>query len=98
MGPAKKLKVASVLDANVYGSYHPKSRDTKLAYRTLLLLVQERLGDHPPEILYGAAEEVLGVLKNEHMRVRCLLPLFHRAGRWDHGSRQDGSTSDGMAC
>ena len=39
--PAKKAKVASVLDADTYGTaYHPKSRETKLAYRALLLYIQ----------------------------------------------------------
>ena len=38
--PAKRTKAASVLDAEAYVTYHPKSRDTKLAYRSLLLFVQ----------------------------------------------------------
>jgi hypothetical protein len=42
-GAVKRAKVASVLDADVYGTlYHPKSRETKLAYRAILLFVQVR--------------------------------------------------------
>ena len=58
-----------MLEADVYGAYHPKSRETKAAYRDLLLHVQARLGDQPPEVLYGAAEEVLAVLKDDTKKV-----------------------------
>jgi pre-mRNA-splicing helicase BRR2 len=62
--------VNSVLEADMYGSYQPKSRETRQAYQVLLQMVQARLGDHPTDILYGAAEEVLSVLKDDELRVR----------------------------
>ena len=70
MGPAKKSRIASVLEADVYGRYHPKSRETRDAHQALLQRVQARLGDHAPDILYSAADEVLDVLKDAEMRVR----------------------------
>jgi hypothetical protein len=68
--PAKQARVQSVLEADKYGSYQPKSRETRDAYAQLLQMVQSRLGDYPTEILYGAAEEVLTVLKDNGKRVR----------------------------
>lgn len=72
--PTKRPRVETVLEADKYGAYQPKSRETREAYAQLLQMVQTRLGDHPPEVLYGAAEEVLAVLKDEEKRVR---PLSH---------------------
>lgn len=63
-----------MLEADKFGSYQPKSRETRDAYGILLQMVQSRLGDYPTEILYGAAEEVLTVLKDDNKRV-CTLPL-----------------------
>lgn len=68
--PAKRARVQTVLEADKYGTYQPKSRETREAYAQLLQMVQARLGDHPPEVLYGAAEEVLAVLKDDDKRVR----------------------------
>lgn len=68
--PAKRARVQTVLEADKYGTYQPKSRETREAYAQLLQMVQTRLGDHPPEVLYGAAEEVLAVLKDADKRVR----------------------------
>lgn len=59
-----------MLEADKFGSYQPKSRETRDAYGILLQMVQSRLGDYPTEILYGAAEEVLTVLKDDNKRVR----------------------------
>lgn len=66
----KRARVNTVLEADKFGSYQPKSRETRDAYGILLQMVQARLGDYPTEILYGAAEEVLTVLKDENKRVR----------------------------
>lgn len=69
---AKRARVNTVLEADKFGSYQPKSRETRDAYGVLLQMVQARLGDYPTEILYGAAEEVLTVLKDDNKRVRFL--------------------------
>jgi hypothetical protein len=69
-GPAKKARVTSVLQADVYYTYHPKSRETRDAHQLLLQHVQAHLGDIPPEYLYDAVQGVLEILKNEEMPVR----------------------------
>ncbi|GIY38374.1 u5 small nuclear ribonucleoprotein 200 kDa helicase [Caerostris extrusa] len=48
--------------------YRPKTTETKQTYEVLLSFIQEALGDQPRDILCGAADEVLAVLKNEKIR------------------------------
>ena len=48
--------------------YKPKTQDTKQIYETLLSFIQAALGDQPRDVLCGAVDEVLVVLKNEKMR------------------------------
>eukprot|EP01105_Mastigella_eilhardi_P003553 TRINITY_DN145_c0_g1_i1.p1 TRINITY_DN145_c0_g1~~TRINITY_DN145_c0_g1_i1.p1 ORF type:complete len:2180 (+),score=716.66 TRINITY_DN145_c0_g1_i1:39-6578(+) len=68
---AKKLKVAgpkNVLQATEeleQGVYRPKTRETKLEYEKLLTFMQEALGDQPQDVLRGAADETLAVMKND---------------------------------
>ena len=52
-------------DADV-GSYRPKTRETRAAYEALLGMIQGQFGDQPQDVLRGAAEEVLEVLKDDH--------------------------------
>ena len=59
-----------MLELDAAGSYRPATRETRAAYEALLAVVQAQFGDQPADILRGAAEEVLAVLKNEHMRAR----------------------------
>uniref|UniRef100_A0A7S0GP72 RNA helicase n=1 Tax=Micromonas pusilla TaxID=38833 RepID=A0A7S0GP72_MICPS len=56
---------ASVLDAEADGSYRPKTRETRAAYEALLGMIQAQFGDQPRDVLRGAAEEVLQVLKDD---------------------------------
>ena len=56
---------ASVLDAEADGSYRPKTRETRAAYEALLGMIQQQFGDQPRDVLRGAAEEVLEVLKDD---------------------------------
>ena len=58
--------VSSVLTADADGSYRPKTRETRAAYEALLGMIQGQFGDQPQDVLRGAAEEVLEVLKDEH--------------------------------
>eukprot|EP00897_Mesotaenium_endlicherianum_P008156 jgi/Mesen1/7369/ME000381S06604 len=50
------------------GMYRPKTKETRLAYETLLSTIQQQFGDQPQDILRGAADEVLGVLKNDRLK------------------------------
>uniref|UniRef100_A0A8C7QP24 U5 small nuclear ribonucleoprotein 200 kDa helicase n=1 Tax=Oncorhynchus mykiss TaxID=8022 RepID=A0A8C7QP24_ONCMY len=48
--------------------YKPKTKETRETYEVLLSFIQAALGDQPRDILCGAADEVLAVLKNDKMR------------------------------
>ena len=58
--------VSSVLTADADGSYRPKTRETRAAYEALLGMIQGQFGDQPQDVLRGAAEEVLEVLKDDN--------------------------------
>ncbi|MCL7022186.1 hypothetical protein MKW94_029915 [Papaver nudicaule] len=47
------------------GVYKPKTKETRAVYEALLSCIQQHLGGQPQSVLYDAADEVLGVLKNE---------------------------------
>jgi len=49
------------------GAYQPKSQETRNAYDGFLSYIALAIGDHPPEVLAGAAEEVLISLKNPRL-------------------------------
>ena len=57
------------MDLDAAGSYRPATRETRAAYEALLAVVQGQFGDQPADVLRGAAEEILAVLKNDHMKV-----------------------------
>lgn len=48
--------------------YRPKTQETRQTYEVLLSFIQEALGDQPRDILCGAADEVLSVLKNDKLK------------------------------
>lgn len=50
--------------------YRPKTQDTRQTYEVLLSFIQEALGDQPRDILCGAADEILAVLKNDRLKDR----------------------------
>lgn len=49
-------------------TYRPRTRETKAAYEELLGFVQSSLGDQPEDIIKGAAEEALVLLKDDSLR------------------------------
>ncbi|KAL8434904.1 hypothetical protein Efla_000715 [Eimeria flavescens] len=63
-------KGATVLDADVTENffYRPTTRATHQVYEQLLVILQQQLGDQPDEVLRGAADEVLQVLKEDGVR------------------------------
>ncbi|CDI87290.1 sec63 domain-containing DEAD/DEAH box helicase, putative [Eimeria praecox] len=74
-GIAKRSKLdikkgATVLDADVTENffYRPTTRVTNQVYEQLLVLLQQQLGDQPDEVLRGAADEVLQVLKEDGLK------------------------------
>ena len=62
----------SVLDIDSGGTYRPKTRDTQAAYETLLAIVREKLGDYATDVIAGAADEVLGIVKSDTLKVQPL--------------------------
>ena len=46
-------------------NYRPKTRETRAAYEELLRLTQVIVGDQPHDVLKGAADEVLSLLKDD---------------------------------
>lgn len=59
----------SVLDIDTAGLYRPRTKETREAYEALLSVIREQFGDQPADVLRGAADEVLAVLKNDRMTV-----------------------------
>lgn len=59
-----------MLDADVTENffYRPTTRATNQVYEQLLVLLQQQLGDQPDEVLRGAADEVLQVLKEDGLK------------------------------
>lgn len=69
--PSKKhrsVQNASVLNVVDDGMYRPKTKETRAAYEDLLSTIQQQFGDQPQDILRGAADEVLAVLKNDKFK------------------------------
>lgn len=50
--------------------YRPKTQETRQTYEVLLSFIQEAIGDQPRDILCGAADEILAVLKNDKLKER----------------------------
>ena len=69
----------SVLDIDTAGLYRPRTKETREAYEALLSVIQGQFGDQPQDVLRGAADEVLAVLKNDRMTVSVVVVL---ASRW----------------
>lgn len=49
-------------------NYRPKTRESKVAYEEILNLIQQSLGDQPHDIIRGACDEIISILKNEEVR------------------------------
>ncbi|XP_042508721.1 DExH-box ATP-dependent RNA helicase DExH12-like [Macadamia integrifolia] len=61
----RRLQEESVLSITEEGVYQPKTKETRAAYEALLGVIQQHLGGQPPNVVSGAADEVLAVLKND---------------------------------
>ncbi len=62
----------NVLELDSEGVYQPKTRETRAAYETLLSIIRGQFGDQPADVLRGAADEVMAVLKNDRLKVSLL--------------------------
>eukprot|EP01132_Coremiostelium_polycephalum_P002462 gene2462-3044_t len=50
------------------GIYRPKTKETRDVYESIMTFVQGYIGDQPLEIIKGAVEEILAILKDDSMR------------------------------
>ena len=64
-----KLEAGGVLAASEESvGYRPRTRESRIAYEELLTFISGHIGDQPQDVLRGAAEEVLAILKDDGMR------------------------------
>ncbi|KAI8532461.1 hypothetical protein RHMOL_Rhmol11G0216000 [Rhododendron molle] len=66
----RRLQEESVLTSTDEGVYQPKTKETMAAYEALLGVIQQQFGGQPPNIVSGAADEILAVLKNETIKTQ----------------------------
>lgn len=64
----RRGKEESVLSLADDGVYKPKTKETGAAYEVLLGVIQQQFGGQPQDVLSGAADEVLSVLKNDKLK------------------------------
>lgn len=64
-----KMKGHSLLSHDITEAmgilYHPKTPETRETYELILALISEMLGDQPRDVLCGAADEILQVMKSD---------------------------------
>lgn len=63
-----KIDENEIYDDMIGVVYRPRTTETKRTYDVLLNFIQGTLGDQPRDILRGAADEILAVLKDEIMK------------------------------
>ncbi|KAD2067453.1 hypothetical protein E3N88_41917 [Mikania micrantha] len=64
----RRLQEESVLTTTEEGVYQPKTKETRAAYEAMLSVIQQQLGGQPLNIVSGAADEILVVLKNDTLK------------------------------
>uniref|UniRef100_A0A183EUT0 GlutR_dimer domain-containing protein n=1 Tax=Gongylonema pulchrum TaxID=637853 RepID=A0A183EUT0_9BILA len=55
-------------NTELMGLYKPRTQETRQTYEAILAYIQDAIGDQPRDILCGAADEVLTVLKSDKIR------------------------------
>eukprot|EP00040_Diaphanoeca_grandis_P033251 m.203207 g.203207 ORF g.203207 m.203207 type:complete len:2196 (+) comp32849_c2_seq1:126-6713(+) len=50
--------------------YRPKTRETQRTYELILNFITDNLGSQPHDILCGAADEVLDILKSDNLKIK----------------------------
>lgn len=64
----RRIQEETVLSLVDEGVYQPKTKETRAAYEALLSIIQQQFGGQPHDVLTGAADEVLSVLKNDKIK------------------------------
>ena len=60
--------VLSLADDEVV--YRPQTKETRAAYEAMLSVIQQQFGGQPMDVLGGAADVVLAILKNDKINAR----------------------------
>ena len=63
------LQSGGVMTLDTASGYRPRTHETRAAYEAILAFIREQFGDQPQDVLKGAADEVLAVLKDDKKRV-----------------------------
>uniref|UniRef100_A0A7S3QXY0 RNA helicase n=1 Tax=Dunaliella tertiolecta TaxID=3047 RepID=A0A7S3QXY0_DUNTE len=64
----RHMEGLSVMDTDNAGMYRPKTKETRDAFETLLAVIHTQFGEQPQDVLRGAADEVLSVLKSKDLK------------------------------
>ena len=64
----RRATVLSMTDDLDAVSYRPKTRESRAAYDELMTFIKVSIGDQPHDILCGAADEILSLLKDDRLR------------------------------
>lgn len=64
----RRVQEESVLTSTEEGVYQPKTKETRAAYEAMLSVIQHQLGGQPLNVVSGAADEILAVLKNDVLK------------------------------
>lgn len=56
---------AGIVETHEVAGYKPKTRDTKACYEEILYILHSYLGDQPSDIMKGAADEVISIIKSD---------------------------------
>ncbi len=70
------------MNLDTASGYRPRTQETRAAYEAILSFIREQFGDQPQDVLKGAADEVLAVLKDDKKRVSFLRVSVPSAGRF----------------
>lgn len=63
------LQTGGVMSLDTASGYRPRTQETRAAYEAVLAFIREQFDDQPQDVLKGAADEVLAVLKDDRKRV-----------------------------
>jgi len=66
------------MNLDTASGYRPRTQETRAAYEAILSFIREQFGDQPQDVLKGAADEILAVLKDDKKRVSFLRLLAPR--------------------
>ena len=76
------LQAGGVMNLDTASGYRPRTQETRAAYEAILSFIREQFGDQPQDVLKGAADEILAVLKDDKKRVSSLRLSVSSAGRF----------------